>query len=278
MILSQLDGKLAVVTGGSSGIGYSIAKGLACRGANILLVARNQDKLDDAAEKLRGVSSSNIEVLSADITQAEDVERLKKAVHSIAKAADIVVNSAGIVSAGLLDETPISEWHRLHDINVFGLVQMLQSLIPAMREQSKLDGQERHIVNMASAAGLMGMQGMSAYGATKAAVIALSASLRVELAPLKIGVTVVCPDFVQTPIAEAVQLFGRMKNPQTKKGIQKRFKAAGLTPEIVAAKTLVAMEKNQSMVVVGKEAIWGYRLKRLSPKLVERMLSKMMRS
>ncbi len=278
MNLNRIDGKLAVVTGGSSGIGYCIAEELARRGARILLVARNQDKLEKAAQKLKGISSQDVEIVSVDITQAEELDRLQSAVHSMAAAADIVVNSAGIVSAGLLEEMPTTEWRRLHDINVFGLVQLLQQLIPAMRRQGRADGQERHIINIASAAGFVGMPGMSAYGATKAAVIALSASLRQELAPFGIGVTVACPDFVQTPIVETVQIFGKMNNPQTAKGIQKRFKATGLTPESVAAETLKAIQKGKHLVVNGREAKMGYLLKRLWPAMFDRMMRKTLKS
>lgn len=272
MDLNSLDGKLIVITGGSSGIGYAIGERLARRGARLLLVARNEEKLREAAAKMDAVSKYDVQILSADITLAGDVRHLKATVQSLAPCVDIIINSAGIVSAGLLDEVPLGEWHRLHNVNVNGLIQVLQALVPAMRKQCKQDSQERHIVNVSSAAGHIPFPGMSAYSATKAAIIALSESLRGELAAYGIGVSAVCPGFVQTPIVETVQLFGSMDNPETQKIVRRMFSTGNLTPETVAEKTLAAISKNRGMIVIGGLARFGYTLKRISPALLARMV------
>jgi len=274
MNIQDLNGKLAVITGGSSGIGYCVAEQLARHGCRLLLAARDINNLQHAADKLSKVSVHKVNVVSVDIANARDIDKLKLAVENLAPAADIVINSAGVVSCGKLDETPYAEWQRLYSLNVAGVVQILQALLPAMRVQSKHDKQQRHIVNIASAAGLMGFPGMSAYSATKGAVISLSECMRSELRHTPIGVTAVCPSFVQTPIASKIQIFGSMLNPKTQQRIKEMFAADNLTPEKVALATLQAIAKNQGLLVVGKQAKIAYLIKRLSPYLFEKFVTR----
>lgn len=274
MDIKNMKGKLVVVTGGSSGIGYSIAERMAGLGARLLLVARDENKLETAATKLRKQGAEEVETISVDVSKAEDLGKLQTQLKTMAAAADVIVNSAGIVSAGLLHEMPISEWDRLHGVNVRGLVLVLQALTPAMIVASANDGHARHIVNIASAAGYSGVPGMSAYGATKAAVVALSESLRAELSVHNIGVSAVCPGFVKTPIAETVQLFGRMNTPKTKKNIEKMFAYGNLKPETVAEQTLKAIAKNKGFVTVGRDAVGGHLLKRFAPGLFSAVVAK----
>lgn len=274
MDLKNIKGRLVVVTGGSSGIGYSIAERMAGLGARLLLVARNEEKLKAAATLLTKQGAAEVQTLSVDVSNADDLGKLRDKVSQMGSAADVIINSAGIVSAGLLHEMPIGEWDRLHSVNVRGLVLVLQTLMPAMIVESANDKQARHIVNIASAAGYSGVPGMSAYGATKAAVIALSESLRGELSAHQIGVTAVCPGFVNTPIAETVQLFGRMNTPKTKKNIEKMFAYGNLKPEAVAEQTLKAIAKNKGFVTIGRDAVGGHFLKRFAPTLFSKVVAK----
>jgi short-subunit dehydrogenase len=275
MNTQELNGKLAVITGGSSGIGLAIAEALAKKGAQILIVARNKAKLVEAAEKLSSHSALAIETLSADISLLEDVKRISEKVSTLAPCADIIVNNAGIVSAGYLIDTPLEEWERLYNINVRGLVGLLQQLAPAMETQGLQDQQPRHIVNIASAAGILAVPGMSAYSATKAAVISLSDCLRNELAPAKIGVTTVCPTYVRTPIAETVKLFGRMDTPKTHKQVSKGFANAKLTGNDIARETLKAINKNKGLVVLGNDGKLGDIIQRISRNIFSNQMAKM---
>lgn len=269
---SAFKNKLCVITGGSSGIGYCVAEALARDGARLMLVARNAEALDAAAERLRGQGAAEVVTCSADVTRAEDVARMALAVSDMGSAADLVVTSAGVVSAGLLEDVPLEEWRRLHEVNVIGLVAVLQALLPAMRSRAKNGGGGGHIVNIASAAGLVGFPGMAAYGATKSAVIGLSESLRAEVSELGIGVTALCPGFVKTPIAEKITLFGRMNTPRTQKMIAQWFQRNDLNPERVARAALAAVRHDRALVVVGKDATSGYWTKRLFPSVLRRVL------
>ena len=277
MNMNNLNGKLAVITGGSSGIGLSIAEALAKKGARILIVARNEKKLADAAQQLSSSSQLPIETLSADISKAEDVKAIANKVAQLAPCADIVVNNAGIVSAGYLIDTPLDEWERLYSLNVRGLVGLLQQLTPAMEEQGLKDQQARHIVNVASAAGILAFPGMSAYNASKAAVIALSDCIRLELAPANIGVSIVCPTYVKTPIAETVQIFGRMNTPRNHKKVVNGFKRAKLTGEFVANETLKAINKNKGLIILGTDGKVASVIQRLSRDLYTKFVLKMLK-
>lgn len=265
--------KLCVLTGGSSGIGYAVAEALAREGARLLLVARDEAGLESAAGRLQALGAAEVRTLSADVAREDEVARLAPAIAAMAPAADLVVNSAGIVSGGLLHEVPVEEWQRLHEVNVVGLVRVLQATVPAMLARTAQGG--GHVVNIASAAGLVGFPGLSAYGSTKAAVVSLSESLRVELAAAGIGVTAVCPGFVKTPIAAKFRLFGRMENARTQRMVHEWFERNDLAAEVVAHRTLAAVRRNRRLVVVGRDAVPGYWTKRLAPGLLERMLKRM---
>jgi len=274
MNMNDLSGKLAVITGGSSGIGFSTAQLLAKRGARILLVARNEQKLMEAKILLETQSQYPVTTLSLDISQPEQLPMLSLAVEKLAPCADIIVNSAGIVSLGLLGDTPLDEWERLYSLNVRGLVGVLQALTPAMEAQSKKDIQARHIVNVASVAGLIGVPGLSAYSATKGAVVLLSESLRAELSVYNIGVSAICPATVKTPISETLQFFGRMDNAKSERFLAKSFAQADLTPQDVARATIDAMAKNKGQVVLGRDGKMINLIKRFSPQFMSNILSK----
>ncbi|MBY8965666.1 SDR family NAD(P)-dependent oxidoreductase [Algiphilus sp.] len=271
-MLNRFHNKICVITGGSSGIGYSVAEALARDGARLLLVARQQALLEQAATRLRALGAAEVRICSADVTKTDQLAGIAQAVSEMGEAADLIVTSAGVVSAGLFEDVPLEEWRRLHEVNVIGLVAVLQTLLPAMRARAKAGGGGGHIVNIASAAGLVGFPGMAAYGATKAAVTGLSESLRAELSGLGIGVTAVCPGFVQTPIADKITLFGRMDTPRTRKMIGQWFQRNDLSPERVAAATLAAVRRDRALVVVGKDASSGYWTKRFAPGILRMVL------
>lgn len=270
--------KICVITGGSSGIGLAIAEALAAERARLLVVARDREALEAAALRLRTLGAAEVRTLSADVSRDADGARLEAAVAAMGSAADLVVNSAGIVSGGLLHEVPLDEWRRLHEVNVLGVVRVLDAVLPAMLSRAARGEGGGHVVNIASAAGLLGFPGLSAYGATKAAVVGLSESLRGELAGAGIGVTAVCPGFVRTPIAAKFRLFGRMDNPRTERNVRAWFERNDLAAEVVARRTIEGVRRNRRLVVVGRDANAGYWSKRVVPGLLERALGRMTRA
>ncbi len=158
---------------------------------------------------------------------------------------------------------------------MLGVVRVLQAVVPPMLARAARGEGGGHIVNIASAAGLVGFNGLGAYGGTKAAVAGFSESLRSELAGSGIGVTAVCPGFVKTPIAGKLRLFGQMDHPRTQRFIDNWFERNNLDADTVARQTLAAVRHNRRLVVVGRDAVSGYWTKRLSPTVLEHFMARM---
>ena len=277
-MIKNFAGKLCVVTGGSSGIGLAIAEKLAAQKARLLLVARDEAALQQAAAHLRQLGAAEVATVSIDVASDEQMQRLAPAIAAMAPAADLVINSAGIVSAGMVHEVPLEEWRRLHEVNVLGVVRVLGAVLPAMLARSARGEGGGQIVNIASAAGLVGFAGLGAYAGTKAAVVGFSESLRSELSGAGIGVTTVCPGFVKTPIASKLKLFGRMNTPRTERFMQEWFVRNNLEAETVARKTIDAIRRNRALVVIGRDATSGYWTKRIAPRVLDKMMARMTRS
>jgi short-subunit dehydrogenase len=183
----DLKGRVAVVTGASSGIGRATAERLAADGVRVVLGARRTDRLQvvvDGIQRMGGTARA----VPTDVTQPEQVAQLiAEAVGAFGRV-DILVNNAGVGYFGPVESTPIEEARRLFDVNFMGTFYGVQAAVPIMRRQGG-----GHIINVASIAGKRATPGNGVYSATKFAQVALSESLRLELRRAKILVSVVCP-------------------------------------------------------------------------------------
>jgi len=195
--VKDLNGKVAFVTGGASGIGLAIAKSLAARGAHVALA-----DLDDAAAQ---AAAGEIERdggrafgVHCDVTSEESLERAADAVAAELGDVRILVNNAGAFSVGALETTTRSDWEWLLELNVVGVTNGLRLFLPRMRAL----GAEAHIVNTASVSGHIPVAGLSVYTASKFAVVGLTECLRLELADSLIRVSVLCPGIVRTSLLE----------------------------------------------------------------------------
>lgn len=190
-------GKNAIVTGGSSGIGKATAKLLAAEGANVFIIARNRERLDQALAEIetrRARPDQQLKASSADVTDYEAIESAITAIVERQGGPDILVNSAGIARPGYFQELPVGEFHEHMDINYLGTLHATKACVPLMMAQGS-----GHIVNVSSVAGVIGVFGYTAYGASKFAVLGLSEVMRIELKPHNIAVSVVIPNDTDTP-------------------------------------------------------------------------------
>jgi NADP-dependent 3-hydroxy acid dehydrogenase YdfG len=265
--MNSFKNKVALVTGASSGIGEAIAVALASEGATVILTARDLARLEQTRERCIA-AGGNAQIHVAEVTDEAQVNAMAEAIHAQYPALDILVNNAGVVMGGFSWEVPTSDWHRLHDINVMGVVHGIRAFVPKMLARK----QGGHIVNISSVAGLVGTPGMGTYNASKFAVTGLSEALRLELHRHGIGVSVVCPGYVKTPIQSKVKLVGALDNPKGRARIEKDFEKTTLTAEAVAARTLKAIRNNDAVAAIGREAVMVRILKRWAPSLLERFL------
>jgi NAD(P)-dependent dehydrogenase (short-subunit alcohol dehydrogenase family) len=259
----DLHGKTAVVTGAASGIGRATALALARAGADLFICDINEPALHAPAAEARALGRS-VEVRLVDVSSKEQVRALADDVNKTAGSADILVNNAGVGVGGLFLDTPLENWEWVVSINLWGVVYGCHFFLPAMVKRAR----GGHIVNIASLAGLIPTPSLSAYAATKFAVVGLSESLRVELVPHRIGVTVVCPGFIDTNIGHASRLTGEnLDESGARERMAGILKRRGYGPHKVANEILRGIADDRAVLPVTPEAWAFYLLNRLSPSL-----------
>jgi len=189
--------RVAVVTGGASGIGAAMARAFAARGAKLVLADIDEAALARAEREHAGRGTPVLAV-ATDVSRRESVEALADAAWKRFGAAHVVCNNAGIATFGELASAPHEDWEFTMAIDFWGVVHGIESFVPRLIEQR----QGGHVLNTASMAGLVGMQGLGVYSAAKFAVVGLTEALQRELKPHRIGVSVLCPMIVATQIGE----------------------------------------------------------------------------
>src|ERR1700757_2600419 len=201
--MDTLHDKVAVITGAASGIGRAMACALAGRGAQIVAVDRASDGVEALADDLSGRGAA-ILPQHADVSDPAAFEGIRSAVLQRFGRVDIVVNNVGVLTNGLPEDIPVTEWQRILDINLMSVVGSNAAFLPLLLDQGS-----GHLVNTASFAGLFTYSyDRLPYAATKAAIVQISEGLAIYLRPKNIGVTLLCPGPVLTNIAAAVPTFG----------------------------------------------------------------------
>lgn len=252
----------AVITGGSSGIGLAIAQALLARGGHVHLLARNEDSLQEARERLvREHPNRTITTHGCDVADAGAVDAVFDELDPCAPT--VLVNSAGVSKPGYFHELTLDDFDRCFRVNFFGTLHTVRRMVPNLMKRH--DG---YIVNVSSVAGLMGVFGYTAYGSSKFAVSGFSESLRQELRPHGITVTLLCPPDVDTPML-------RRESSSLPRETKALNSGAGLlSPEEVATLTLNSMAAGRFLVVPGREAKLVSLAKRFAPRLVDRVMDR----
>jgi 3-dehydrosphinganine reductase len=197
-------GKVALITGGSSGIGQALARLLATQDATVWLLARHKDRLAAAQSEV----GPACQIVSADVSDSRQVQQAVDTVIRESGLPDFLFNSAGITHPGYVQDLDLEIFRSMVDVDYMGTVHMVKALLPGMLERGT-----GHIINISSGAGFIGLFGYSAYGASKYAVRGFSDVLRAELKPLGLRVSVVFPSDTDTPQLAYEE---RFKPPETK--------------------------------------------------------------
>src|SRR5947209_5855537 len=201
----KLRGKVALVTGASSGIGEATALALAAEGANVAVAARRVDRLETLIKRIEESGGQAIPI-QADVADEAQAREMIRTAHDRWGRLDILVNNAGVMLLGQIDGADTEDWRRMVNTNVLGLMYATHAALPLMKAQNV-----GHIVNISSVAGRTARAGSGAYNATKWGVVAFSEALRQEALRDKIRVTVIEPGAVSTELTEHIT------NPAAKK-------------------------------------------------------------
>jgi NADP-dependent 3-hydroxy acid dehydrogenase YdfG len=208
----NLHAKVALVTGASSGIGEATARQLSAAGVKVVVIARRKDRLDQLVAEIKKDGGEAL-ALEVDVTDTAACEQAVQQAHQQWGTLDILINNAGVMLLGPVQDAPLTEWERMVDLNIKGLLYMTHATLPHMTKQGS-----GHIVNISSVAGRTVRSGSAVYNLTKWGVGAFSESLRQELSEAKTGIrmTLIEPGAVNTELTDHLR-------PEIKDSIQQRF-------------------------------------------------------
>ena len=251
--MRELADKAAFVTGGASGIGLALGRALGQAGMKVMLADIEEAPLAAAVEDLKG-AGPDVRGVVCDVTDPGSVDHAAKLSYDAFGQVHVLCNNAGVLATGGIDNISPDEWRWVFDVNVMGVLHGVRAFLPHIRAH----GEGGHIVNMASMAGLLSGQGFSPYSASKFAVVNMSEGLAVQLQPLRIGVSVVCPGFVRTRIMNAERNRPtRYKRTATTEnasfGRLSQLVQSGIDPSVVAHQVLSAIRDDELYVFTHPE-------------------------
>jgi NAD(P)-dependent dehydrogenase (short-subunit alcohol dehydrogenase family) len=261
----SIESKVALVTGGASGIGRALGEELGAQGVDVVLADRQVGLAEEVATAIRerGGRASAAEL---DVREFGEFERLAHATHERTGRIDLLFNNAGIAVAGEIRDYTLQDWEDVFAVNLRGVVHGIQAVYPLMIEQGF-----GHIVNTASMAGLVPSPMTASYTTTKHAVVGLSKALRVEAKAYGVRVSVVCPGVIRTPILQGGE-YGRLNLPVSPQQSEERLeRLRPMDANLLAKKVLGAVSRNRAIIIFPRWWKLFWYLERISPALSARL-------
>lgn len=255
MSLKRFPEKRTLITGAGSGFGRALALEFAKLGWRIGVAEINAERAAESAELIRQAGGRPVEIL-CDVTKPEDLDAAAALVQKEWGGLDILVINAGVAAAGLVEKTPLETWDWILALNTKSIILGCRSFIPMLKAQKS-----GYIVNMASVAGISSLPEMGCYNITKAAAISLSETLRGELAPFNIGVSVICPSFFKT------NLMDQFTSPdeRQRKMAAAFFQKSRATADQIARHVIKCVDKKRFYIITQKDARFMWYAKRYFP-------------
>jgi len=253
-------GKRCFITGAASGIGRATALRLAGQGAELYLTDRDFEGLAQTVSDARALGAQVPEHRVLDISDYDDVAAFAADIHTRHPSMDVVLNIAGVSAWGTVDRLTHEQWSKMIAINLMGPIHVIETFVPPMVAA----GRGGHVVNVSSAAGLVALPWHAAYSASKFGLRGLSEVLRFDLARHRIGVSVVVPGAVKTPLVKTVEIAGvDREDPRVSRWID-RFSGHAISPEMAAEKILAGVAKNRYLIYTSADIRALYAFKRLA--------------
>lgn len=249
-------GARCLVTGGSSGLGRAFCLELATRGVRLLIADRDEAGAAETCRLALSAGAREAHFVRCDVSSLDDVKAAATELERLYGGVDVVVNNAGVGAGGAVGEAPIEDWQWVLGINLFGVIHGCHVFAPKLRAQGS-----GHVINVASAAGLLCTPEMGAYNVSKAGVVALSETLAAELASAGVHVTVLCPSFFPTNIVAS----SRGLDDKRRAMGEKLMRRSKLDARGMARLALTAAENGSLYAVPPGDARWLWRVKRASP-------------
>lgn len=266
-------GKAVLVTGAAGGIGRAAAIEACRRGAAVAITDIQDAPLRATAETIAARGGKVLACEVADLTDRDAVSGLAERIHGEHGSMDVVMNVAGTSTWGSVDRLTTAHWRKMVEVDLMGPIAVIEEFVPPMMEA----GRGGHLVNVSSAAGLLGLPWHAAYSAAKFGIRGVSEVLRFELEPYDIGVTLVCPGAVNTPLVETVEIVGVDREHPAVKKMTARFRNRAATPEEVATQILDGVEKGAYLVITSRDIRVAFWLQRYCPPLYRRAMRRLNR-
>jgi NAD(P)-dependent dehydrogenase (short-subunit alcohol dehydrogenase family) len=255
---SGFAGKRCLLTGAASGIGRATALKLAGQGAELFLTDRDAEGLEQTVADARALGATVSAYRALDIADYDEVVRFAADIHAGHPPMDIVMNIAGVSAWGTVSTLTHQHWKSMVDINLMGPIHVIETFVPPM-VAARNGG---HLVNVSSAAGLVALPWHAAYSASKYGLRGVSEVLRFDLARHRIGVSVVVPGAVKTPLVQTVQIAGVNRDDPNVKKWTDRFSGHAVSPEHVADCILKGIRRNRFLIYTSPDIRALYLFKR----------------
>jgi len=234
---NNIEGKVVVITGASSGLGEATARFLSAQSAIVVLGARRLDRLHSLADELTDRGGKAL-AIATDVAHRDQVQRLVDAAVETYGRIDVMLNNAGLMPQSPLERLKVDEWDRMIDVNIKGVLYGIAAALPYMKQQKA-----GHIINVSSVAGHKVRAGGAVYSATKHAVRALSEGLRQEVKPYNIRTTVISPGVVATELPESIT------EPDVAANMQRMYEEIAIPADSFARAVAFAMSQPEDVDV-----------------------------
>lgn len=251
------NGTKVLITGAASGIGRATAIAMARLGACLFITDINDEGLKQTGALITDAGGTVGGLQAFDITSLEEMQAFAREAHAKSGPIEVLINNAGIALFALVEDMRHEHWAKVINTNLWGAIHAIECFLPEMIRAKK-----GHVVNVSSTAGLTGAPWHAAYAAAKWGLLGLSEVLRYDLRQHHIGVTVICPGAVDTPMKHSVEILNVDKERPSSQKILHRFEKHAVSPEYVAGLMIKAIEKRKFLVITSWDIKALYFLKR----------------